>query len=79
MEHPLVAIHHQLVGAADEVDLVVAAEVLAHIPTKQVARTSGAQPPPLNVLCTAQQVGDPGMTVCELQGGKHFQHTWSKK
>jgi hypothetical protein len=55
MKHPLVAVHHQLVGTAYEADLVVAAEVLAHIATKKVPSTTGAQAPSLNILCKTAQ------------------------
>jgi hypothetical protein len=57
MEHPLVPIHHQLMCTAYQADLVVAAEVAAHVATKQVACTTRAQAPSLYVLwVTPQQV-----------------------
>lgn len=74
VEHPLVPVHHQLVSAADEADLVVAAEVLAHITTKQVASTTRAQAPPLDVLCSTAQHSTTAARVSTPQGAG-----WAKR
>ena len=42
IEHPLVALHDQLVRTADEVDLVGLLEATADVPAKQIPRTSRA-------------------------------------
>mmetsp|Transcript_20571 Transcript_20571/g.52340 ORF Transcript_20571/g.52340 Transcript_20571/m.52340 type:complete len:241 (-) Transcript_20571:499-1221(-) len=49
-EHVLVALHHKLVGARDEVDGVGRVELRHHIATEQVPRATGGEPPAINVL-----------------------------
>jgi hypothetical protein len=43
-------------GTAYEADLVIAAEVLAHVAAKQVASTARTQAPAFYVLCTQETV-----------------------
>jgi hypothetical protein len=66
VEHPLVAIHHQLVRPAYQADLVVAAEVAAHVATKQVAGTTRGEAPALYVLRVAPEQVTHGAVVRHL-------------
>eukprot|EP00955_Chlamydomonas_euryale_P017729 189382-Chlamydomonas_euryale.AAC.5 len=50
VEHPLVAVHHQLVCAADEVDLVGLVELRHDLAAEQVAGAARRQAPALDVL-----------------------------
>lgn len=45
VEVPLVALHDQLVSAADHVDVIGSVELGHHVAPKEVASTSGTDPP----------------------------------
>lgn len=49
VEVPLVALHDQLVGPADHVDVVGRVELGHHVAAKQVACPPGAHPPALGI------------------------------
>mmetsp|Transcript_7641 Transcript_7641/g.22879 ORF Transcript_7641/g.22879 Transcript_7641/m.22879 type:complete len:248 (-) Transcript_7641:431-1174(-) len=50
VEHPLVALHHQLVRPCDEVQAVDVVELLADVAAEEVPRPPRAQPPSYHLL-----------------------------
>jgi len=63
---PLVALHDELMGAADEVDVVGRVELLDDVAAKQIPRPSRGHSPPLTVFWVGPEQVTHGTVVGDL-------------